>query len=115
MARTSRTTSNAQENEGQRKEGQTSADSTSMISGSGTTDAARLDAKEEQAAVQEQVDAMLGKEEENTGAEKISVKTLGPYMLQDPTTGDIVEESGSEVIKTSWIMSQLEAGRIKKA
>ena len=57
MARTSRNTSNAQENEGQRKEGQTSAESTSMISGSGTTDAARLTAEEEQTKVQEQVDA----------------------------------------------------------
>lgn len=114
MARTSRNTSSEQKNEAQRDEATTSADSTSMISGTRTA-TNRPSAEEEQAEIQKQADAMSGKEPENDAAEKISVKTLGPYMLQDPTTGDIVEQKGSEVIKTSWIVDQLEAGRIEKA
>jgi hypothetical protein len=116
MARPSRTQSNAQESEAQRSDAKTSADATSLVSGSASSveEQSRLSVEEEQAEIQASVDRTLGKEDEPAG-EKIKVKTLGPYLIHDPTTGDTVEEDGSEVRLSGFIKDQLEAGRIAKA
>jgi hypothetical protein len=116
MARPARSQSNAQESEAQRSEAQTSSDSTSLVSGtSSLEEQSQITAADEQAEVQASVDRQLGKEDEDDAAEKIKVRTLGPYLIHDPTTGDTVEEDGSEVRLSSFIKDQLDAGRIEKA
>lgn len=117
--RGSRTTSNAQENEGQRRPGETSAESTSLTSSESTAaETGRLSAEEEQALIQTSVDKTLGNDTpEDDGREKISVKTLGSYLVHDPTTGETVEADGesTKVTKTPFIQAQIEAGRLEEA
>lgn len=45
--------------------------------------------------------------------EKIKVSTKGDYMMQDPTTGEVVEAYGeSEVIRSAWIEQQIAEGKL---
>lgn len=117
MARTAKDQSNKQESEAQRSDAQTSANSTSMISTSSTTDASRLTAEQEQAQIQAQVDKTLGNKDEELpeGTKTVKVKTLGAYLLQDPTTGYSVSEKGDTVPLSPFIQKSLDDGRIEKA
>lgn len=115
MARTSRNQSNAQQDEGQH---------TAMTSDAARADDApaqpAFDAEAELAEIKADVEDMTSedgpaKDDAAPDQEMIKVKTTGPFMLHDPTTGYSVTEEGDEVIKTGFIDSQLELGRIVKA
>lgn len=116
MARTAKTQSSEQKDEAQRSDAQTSSDSTSMISSSSTVDS-RLTAEQEQAQIKEQADVSLVSEPTNDvpDREMVKVKTLGAYMLQDPTTGYSVSEKGDSVPLSAFIQKALDEERIKKA
>lgn len=115
--RGTRAQSSEQKNEGQRREGQTSAESTSLTSATATTDRGELTVEQELQEIQEQSDSMLGKDTANEGKEKITVKTLGSYLVHDPTTGDTVESDGvaTEVVKSQFIKDQIASGRLAEA
>lgn len=119
MAKGTKAQSNAQESEAQRSNANTSAESTSLTSTSTVpAPAGQLSTQDELTQIQEQADLTVGKEpDDNSGAEMITVKTLGSYLVHDPTTGDTVESDGqpTEVIKSQFILDQLEAGRLEEA
>lgn len=118
MAKGTRTQSNAQESEAQRSDAETSDNSTSLTSAQVPAPDGRLSTQEELDQIQEQADAQLGKDSDtNDAAERIEVKTLGSYLVHDPTTGDTVESDGqpTKVIKSQFIVDQLASGRLVEA
>jgi hypothetical protein len=114
MSRTSRTQSNDQKSEAQRSESLTSSEGTAKQTPDTAPDG-QLSVLNEHEQIQDQLDTMLGVEDEVPESELISVKTNGPYLLHDPTTGDTVEESGGKVRNSQFIKDNLEAGRISEA
>lgn len=46
--------------------------------------------------------------------DKIKVRTDGDYMMQDPTSGEVIEAYGeSEVTRTNWVEQQIVNGKLK--
>lgn len=117
MARTPRTNSSEQKDEGQHTDGAPTGNDTSMISNPPAVNPTpRLSAEDERTEIDATLDRSLGTEADTAPAsEKISVKTTGNFMLHDPTTGDTIRSEASEVRKSQFVMDQIEAGRAEEA
>jgi hypothetical protein len=50
-----------------------------------------------------------------SSVEKVSVKTSGAFILQDPYTFEDFSEEPKEVVKTTFVTDELEKGRLVEA